>query len=404
MLTKEDFKDSGHLKSGRYYLPEAHLLTMEGRKSGLLANLTLTASVNPCGATYQRCYSETPMIRYRSKSIDDLGVLRIQYLDNSSLFIKCGYAVGVIIPTETDVDWLITPSVDEKTIVELASSSEHNKNWSVITIPNPSNYMNHELYFVGHLDNDNILQDISNVLPPLTPGVTDEPADSLEKLGKATAPTEVGDLKMVVFKPDQQVDTPMEIGQMTEASKGADIIPKPSVVSGVIVPDDHDRSILPEVLDDLQLDARGVKDLLRKEDMYKYEGDEKFNPKSFKSGSSVGYIDRSKVTDEVLFAQIRMLRELMFNVIPLSRYNHQAGNGGSKVWAKWTAQTAVLWKTNMICPMSLPGMPGCWYPILNWTSKEMFIAYWQIYHIDQHTSRILCEHKKDGVSCHFYDR
>ncbi len=31
----------------------------------------------------------------------------------------------------------------------------------------------------------------------------------------------------------------------------------------------------------------------------------------------------------------------------------------------------------------------------------MFIAHWQIYHIDQHTSCILCEHKKDSVSCHY---
>ncbi len=89
--------------------------------------------------------------------------------------------------------------------------------------------------------------------------------------------------------------------------------------------------MLPDVLDDLQLDTRGVKDLLHKEYMHKYEGDEKFNPKSFKSGSSVGYINHSEVTNGVLFAQIRMLRELMFDVIPLSRYNHLVGNGGSKV-------------------------------------------------------------------------
>ncbi len=91
----------------------------------------------------------------------------------------------------------------------------------------------------------------------------------------------------------------------------------------------------------------------------------------------------------------------MFDFIPLSRYNHLVGNRGSKVWAKWTAETAVPWKTNMAPPMLLPGLLGCWCPILNWTSKEMFIAHWQIYHIDQHTSHILCEHKKDGVSCHY---
>ncbi len=161
----------------------------------------------------------------------------------------------------------------------------------MITIPNPYNYLNHELYFLGHLDNDNILQGIGKVLPLLPPGVTDELADSFEKMGKATAPTMVCDLKMVIIKPDQQADTLMEIGQTTEASKGADVVPKPSVFLGVIAPDDHNRSMLPEVLYDLQLDTRGVKDLLQKEDMNKYEGDKKFNPKSFKSGSSVGYID-----------------------------------------------------------------------------------------------------------------
>ncbi len=69
--------------------------------------------------------------------------------------------------------------------------------------------------------------------------------------------------------------------------------------------------------------------------------------------------------------------------------------------AQTDAQTAVLWKLKMASPKSLPGMPSCWCAILIWTSKEMFIAHWQIYHIDQHTSCILCEHKKDGVFCHY---
>ncbi len=40
-----DFKDTGDLKSGRYYLPESPLLTMEGRGSGLLATLTMMAAI-----------------------------------------------------------------------------------------------------------------------------------------------------------------------------------------------------------------------------------------------------------------------------------------------------------------------------------------------------------------------
>ncbi len=107
------------------------------------------------------------------------------------------------------------------------------------------------------------------------------------------------------------------------------------------------------------------------------------------------------MTNKVLFAQIRMLRELMFDVIPLSRYDHLVGNRGLKVWSKWTAWTAVQWKKHMECLMSRPAYPECYCPITSSTDKKIFIAHWQAYHIDQHTSRIICEHEKDGILCHY---
>ncbi len=55
----------------------------------------------------------------------------------------------------------------------------------------------------------------------------------------------------------------------------------------------------------------------------------------------------------------------------------------------------------MECPMSRPGYPGCYCPMTSWTDKKIFIAHWQTYHIDQHTSRIFCEHEKDGNLCHY---
>ncbi len=90
-----------------------------------------------------------------------------------------------------------------------------------------------------------------------------------------------------------------------------------------------------------------------------------------------------------------MMKELMFDVIPLSRYNLLVGNGGLKVWAKHTIQMALPWTPRMECPMSSPGMPGCYCPITIWIDKEMFVVDWQIYHIDQHSSRIVCEHSKE---------
>ncbi len=90
--------------------------------------------------------------------------------------------------------------------------------------------------------------------------------------------------------------------------------------------------------------------------MHKYKCNMKFNPKRFKSSLSVRYTtDLDIVYYEVKFAQIRMLRELMFNIIHLGRYNHLVGKGGSKVWAKWTTLTAVAWKARMSGPMSNPG-------------------------------------------------
>ncbi len=74
--------------------------------------------IYPCSATYQRCHPVVPMFRFGSADIDDLLPTRIQYWDNSFLFMKNGYTVGVKCPTESDIEWLSTPSEDEKTIVE----------------------------------------------------------------------------------------------------------------------------------------------------------------------------------------------------------------------------------------------------------------------------------------------
>ncbi len=162
----------------------------------------------------------------------------------------------------------------------------------------------------------------------------------------------------------------METETTTEASKDDQSGLNELAVVGVKSIDDAEKGMTSVVLDDLQLDSRGAKDRLHKDDTYKYKGDEKFNPKSFKSGSSVGYIDLNTTSEEVLFAQIRMLKELMFDVIPLSRYNYIVGNGGSKMWSKRTATMAIPWKHKMACPMTLPGNQGCYCPIKSWTSKK----------------------------------
>ncbi len=53
MITKKDFKDKAHVKSGKYYLPKAPPFNKEGRKSELYANQSIMAHLYPCGAPYQ---------------------------------------------------------------------------------------------------------------------------------------------------------------------------------------------------------------------------------------------------------------------------------------------------------------------------------------------------------------
>ncbi len=112
---------------------------------------------------------------------------------------------------------------------------------------------------------------------------------------------------------------------------------------GIKTTNDLNKEMKSDVIDSLSLDFRGESDRLSVDDIHKYTGVMKFNPKSFQSVSSIRFIDLNSTTNKVLFAQIRMLRELIFDVIPLSQYDHLVRNGGSKVWSKWTAQTAVPW-------------------------------------------------------------
>ncbi len=119
----------------------------------------------------------------------------------------------------------------------------------------------------------------------------------------------------------------MEEGEIEQSPLQCATAP-PMIVSTVkvTVHDDSESRMSYTVIDSLQLEMRCKRDLLEKEDMHKNAGDEKFNPKSFKSGSSVGYIDLDTVLYEVKFAQIRMLRELMFDIVHLGRYNHLVGD------------------------------------------------------------------------------
>ncbi len=216
--------------------------------------------------------------------------------------------------------------------------------WGIVTVSNPTQFLNIHLFFKGYLDSD-LIKDVETPTDP----TTDKLADSFMKLGSQCA--------IVNFSSNKEPELPMDTAKSATVSKvpvaGASQYDNGSVKTT----DDINKSMTNEAIDFLHLDSRGSKDCLSNEDMHMYTGVEKFNPKSFQSGSSVGFIDLNTVINEVLFTQIRMLREVMFDVVRLSRYDHLVGNRGSKVWSKWTARMAVPWKKHMECPMSRPGYP-----------------------------------------------
>ncbi len=88
---------------------------------------------------------------------------------------------------------------------------------------------------------------------------------------------------MVVIKPYQEANTPMETETTIKASKGAEAGLNQLPVIGVRFIDGTDKKMSSQVFDNQQLHSRGAKDRLHKDDMHKYEGDEIFNPKSYQS-------------------------------------------------------------------------------------------------------------------------
>ncbi len=179
--------------------------------------------------------------------------------------MSSGHPVGIKIPTELDIDWFEFLK-REKAIVEKVASSEHDVEWNISTIPNPHHYLNHELFFVRHLNNDNILAEIETVLCPLSPQVTDDLTDSFGNLGKA-GPTKAKAVKLVDVMPEHQAESPMEMGNTTEISKDTEVNPQSSV-SKTQFSDDHDRNINIEIIDELHLDNQSAKDQLQKEDRH----------------------------------------------------------------------------------------------------------------------------------------
>ncbi len=153
------------------------MISIEGKKSMLLNSLRQMATFMCCAASYQRCFSETPMIRLNSNDIDDFKPLEIRYWDTSFLLINKGKPTGVKVPIVISVEWLESCVDAEKDLVERSKCIDLEIDWGIITVPNPTQFLNIHLFFKGHLNSD-LIKDLETPTDP----TTDKLADSFMKL------------------------------------------------------------------------------------------------------------------------------------------------------------------------------------------------------------------------------
>ncbi len=232
--------------------------------------------------------------------------------------------------TDSLFNWLSSFQADKLFILNEAKSEEAETEWNTLTVPNPSEYINIDLYFRGHLDNDMVLQGQPLFVPPLGSS-TDDLAKTFVNL-IAPPKTAMPVYQMVVVDPSKEINTPKEQGDPLQIqSTGETVPPTEEKVEAPKPHDDSDVEMNPAIVDILNLDNIGKKECLQNTDHHKYTSNVMFNPKIFKSGPSIGYINIDIASFELLFAQVRMTMELMFDIIPLSRFNHLLENGGSNV-------------------------------------------------------------------------
>ncbi len=112
------------------------------------------------------------MIRLNSPNINDFKPMKNVYWDNSFLLINGGKPVGVKIPTEVMVEWLDSRVDAEKDLAKWSKKLDLKNEWGTITVPNPTQYPNINLFFAGHL-NSVMINEVEILPDPSTDKLTE---------------------------------------------------------------------------------------------------------------------------------------------------------------------------------------------------------------------------------------
>ncbi len=139
--------------------------------------------------------------------------MKIKYWDNLVLMVESGYFVAIKCTSNNSFEWLTTETEGEKFILNKAKTEEATMEWDILTVPNLSEYIKKCLYFIGHLDNDMVLQSLPKVdVPQITS--TDKFAKIFEKL--ISQPLTTAKLLVTIHAtsdPSHEENTPMNIGE-----------------------------------------------------------------------------------------------------------------------------------------------------------------------------------------------
>ncbi len=138
-------------------------------------------------------------------------------------------------------DWLHTLNVDEEIIANKVKCEEAMMVWSTLTVPNLTEYINIDLYFIGHLHSDTVLQSQPMFVTSLSTAM-DDLAAKFEKLISQPLKT----INLYVSDPSKGKNTPMDVVEPKQIPPSSDTVPPTDEnVLALRLEDDSDMKVDP---------------------------------------------------------------------------------------------------------------------------------------------------------------
>ncbi len=240
------------------------------------------------------------MLGFRNVPINDINPIIIKYWDNSVLLVNCGFHIAVKSPIDITYEWLSTKQDGEKFAIARSRKGSAQALRNTITILNPTKYINSSLYYDGHLDSD-IIRKLEVQPKALEQSITD--TEELAKQFDNLVSNPIRSLMAVTVGTTSalltELQAPMDTENLPQTAPKGTIAPNTTEHNDASSPLDDDADVEMEDDEDVSaLHATSTDDVdrLQPADYNKYTVTNNFNPKSFKSGRSLGYVNVKEAT------------------------------------------------------------------------------------------------------------